>query len=57
MQVFYTNIKTKGKHGVSGVEKREMRNAILDYGALQHSPVQQPSFAEDRPAVSDMTVN
>ncbi|KAF1983276.1 hypothetical protein K402DRAFT_175832 [Aulographum hederae CBS 113979] len=40
MQAFYSNIKTKGDESVSRDERREIRNAIIDYGALQPSPVQ-----------------
>ncbi|KOS19519.1 putative transcriptional regulatory protein [Escovopsis weberi] len=40
MHLFYSNIKTKGKASVSYKERKEMRNAIVDYGALQPSPVQ-----------------
>lgn len=38
MQIFYCNIK-KGEQIVTPNERREMRNAINDYGALQPSPV------------------
>jgi hypothetical protein len=39
MQIFYSNIKTKGEQGVTRNERREMKNALVDYGALQPSPV------------------
>jgi hypothetical protein len=42
MQIFYSNIKTKGEQGVTRNERREMKNAIIDYGALQPEPVQDP---------------
>jgi len=38
MQIFYSNIKTKGEQGVTQVERHEMREAVVDYGALQSSP-------------------
>jgi hypothetical protein len=47
MQIFYSNIKTKGEQGVSRNERREMKNALVDYGALQPSPVhEQPLSVE-----------
>ncbi|KAM0428839.1 hypothetical protein ACHAPT_006639 [Fusarium lateritium] len=42
MQIFYTNIKAEGDQAVTPGERREMRNAIIDYGALQPDPVRQP---------------
>lgn len=39
MQIFYSNIKTKGDQAVTSRERRNMRNAIIDYGALQTLPV------------------
>jgi hypothetical protein len=42
MQIFYSNIKTDGDLAVTPSERREMRNAIIDYGALQPDPVRQP---------------
>ncbi|KAM6527710.1 hypothetical protein FALCPG4_008759 [Fusarium falciforme] len=42
MQIFYTNIKAEGDQAVTPSERREMRNAIIDYGALQPDPVRQP---------------
>ncbi|KAF4449903.1 general repressor of transcription, partial [Fusarium albosuccineum] len=42
MQIFYTNIKAEGDQAVTPSERREMRNAIIDYGALQTDPVRQP---------------
>ncbi|RSM17256.1 hypothetical protein CDV31_003971 [Fusarium ambrosium] len=42
MQIFYTNIKAEGDQSVTPSERREMRNAIIDYGALQPDPVRQP---------------
>lgn len=35
MQIFYSNIKTKGGQGVTRNERQEMKNALIDYGALQ----------------------
>jgi hypothetical protein len=32
-------MKTTGERFVTALEKKEMRNAIIDYGALQHSPI------------------
>lgn len=42
MQLFYSNIKAEGDQAVTPSERREMRNAIIDYGALQPDPVRQP---------------
>nr|RBQ83935.1 hypothetical protein FVER53263_11663 [Fusarium verticillioides] len=42
MQIFYSNIKADGDLAVTPSERREMRNAIIDYGALQPDPVRQP---------------
>lgn len=50
MQIYYSNIKTKGEHSITQNERREMRNAIVDYGALQPSPVHS-SDNEGGPAV------
>ncbi|KAI9675863.1 MAG: hypothetical protein M1822_008872 [Bathelium mastoideum] len=52
MDVFYSNIKTKGDESVSRVERREMRNAVVDYGALQPSPVPEHSSDPDNTAES-----
>jgi hypothetical protein len=35
MQIFYSTIKTKGGQGVTRNERQEMKNALIDYGALQ----------------------
>jgi hypothetical protein len=40
MQIFYSNVK-KGEQSVTPTKRREMRNAITDYGALQPSPVHE----------------
>ncbi|UKZ78599.1 hypothetical protein TrVFT333_006345 [Trichoderma virens FT-333] len=40
MHIFYSNVKSKGNQAMSPSARREMRNAIIDYGALQPSPVQ-----------------
>ncbi|KAK5989542.1 putative transcriptional regulatory PB1A11.04c-like protein [Cladobotryum mycophilum] len=56
MHIFYSNIKSKGTQAVSPKERREMRNAIVDYGALQPSPVQvhdSGTEEEDAEAVSE----
>jgi hypothetical protein len=42
MQIFYCNVK-KGEQSVTANKRREMRNAINDYGALQSSPVHENS--------------
>lgn len=42
MQIFYSNIRAEGDQAVTSSERREMRNAIIDYGALQPDPVLQP---------------
>ncbi|KAF4981842.1 hypothetical protein FZEAL_2421 [Fusarium zealandicum] len=42
MQIFYSNIRVQGDQGVTPSERREMRNAMVDYGALQADPVRQP---------------
>ncbi|KAG7411331.1 hypothetical protein LZL87_012117 [Fusarium oxysporum] len=42
MQIFYSSIKADGDLAVTPSERREMRNAIIDYGALQPDPVRQP---------------
>lgn len=47
MQIFYSNIRVEGDQAVTPSERREMRNAIIDYGALQPDPVQQPDEAND----------
>lgn len=39
MHIFYSNSKSKGNQAMSPSARREMRNAIIDYGALQPSPV------------------
>jgi hypothetical protein len=43
MHVYYGNVKTKGESSVSISERRQMRNAIVDYGALQVSLVEEPN--------------
>ncbi|KAF2431617.1 hypothetical protein EJ08DRAFT_586999, partial [Tothia fuscella] len=35
MQIFYSNIKTKGEQGVTRNQRFKMKNALIDYGALQ----------------------
>jgi len=52
MQIFYTNIKTKGEQGVTRNERQEMKNAIIDYGALQASPVHDQALDSEVPSVS-----
>jgi len=51
MQIFYANIKTKGEDGVTHIERTEMQQAIVDYGALQQSPVQEST---DQPQLLDI---
>ncbi|RFU81706.1 hypothetical protein TARUN_491 [Trichoderma arundinaceum] len=62
MHIFYSNVKSKGNQAVSPSARREMRNAIIDYGALQPSPVQPADSGseEDIAIVSEqeeMTTN
>ncbi|KAF2403099.1 hypothetical protein EJ06DRAFT_528059 [Trichodelitschia bisporula] len=52
MQVFYATIKTKGEQSVSHHERREMHSALVDYGALQPSPVQDAANSADSPGSS-----
>lgn len=53
MHIFYSNSKSKGTESVSPSARREMRNAIIDYGALQPSPVHPAdSASEEDVAVS-----
>ena len=47
MQIFYSNIKAQGDQSVTPNERREMRNAIIDYGALQPSPVVASEVEEE----------
>jgi hypothetical protein len=49
MQIFYTNIKT---NNVTQSERKEMQNAIVDYGALHHTPVQDPTAPPEASQVS-----
>jgi hypothetical protein len=49
MQIFYTNIKTRGENGVSSSERNEMRNAIVDYGALHHTPTHDNTSTPNTP--------
>ena len=44
MQAFYHNLQRKGE--TSPVERRALHNALVDYGALQPSPVQHPHSEE-----------
>jgi hypothetical protein len=41
MQIFYTNLKTKGIDGVTAHQRDAMKDAIIDYGALHHTPVRE----------------
>lgn len=53
MHIFYSNVKSKGNQAMSPSARREMRNAIIDYGALQPSPVQAAdSGSEEETLVS-----
>lgn len=53
MHIFYSNSKSKGNQAMSPSARREMRNAIIDYGALQPSPVHPAdSGSEEDVAVS-----
>ncbi|OPB46492.1 Zn2Cys6 transcriptional regulator [Trichoderma guizhouense] len=47
MHIFYSNVKSKGNQSMSPSARREMRNAIIDYGALQPSPVQAADSASE----------
>jgi hypothetical protein len=39
MQIFYSNVKLRGISAVTSTERTAMRHAMIDYGALQQSPV------------------
>jgi hypothetical protein len=52
MQIFYTNINTRGENSVTQSERKEMQNSLVDYGALHHTPVQGPSAIQDHPVSS-----
>lgn len=52
MHIFYSNVKSKGNQAMSPSARREMRNAIIDYGALQPSPVQAADSGSEEDAVS-----
>ncbi|KAH7159578.1 fungal-specific transcription factor domain-containing protein [Dactylonectria estremocensis] len=54
MQLFYSNIKTEGDQAVTPGERREMRNAIIDYGALQPDPVRQPDIESNEESMADV---
>jgi hypothetical protein len=49
MQIFYSNIKTKGGQGVTRNERQEMKNALIDYGALQPDTDSAPVEEEEPP--------
>jgi hypothetical protein len=53
MHIFYSNSKSKGNQAMSPSARREMRNAIIDYGALQPSPV----HPADSGSEEDVTVS
>jgi hypothetical protein len=62
MQVFYANIKSRGESGVSALERTQMRDAIVDYGALHNTPVSDRASpiiprnkVVERPATQDYT--
>jgi hypothetical protein len=46
MQIFYSNIKVQGSQAISPRERREMRDAMIDYGALQPSLVPRSDSAD-----------
>ncbi|CAG9953271.1 unnamed protein product [Clonostachys rosea f. rosea IK726] len=47
MQFFYSNIKAGGDTTVSNTtEGKALHNSVIDYGALQNSPVGQPDHSE-----------
>ena len=52
MQIFYSNIKADGDQSVTPSERRELRNAIIDYGALQPDPVQAADVESSEDNVS-----
>jgi len=56
MQIFYTNVKTRGINGVSPAERHEMHNAKVDYGALHHTPTHEQisRSASTTPAVANL---
>lgn len=45
MHLFYANV-AKGDRTVSPDERRAIRDAMIDYGALQAFPVGEQSFTE-----------
>ncbi|KAF2666212.1 hypothetical protein BT63DRAFT_434093 [Microthyrium microscopicum] len=47
MQIFYTTIKNQGEQSVSLMEKKEMQDAVVDYGALSKNPVVETPATED----------
>ncbi|KAL7809267.1 fungal-specific transcription factor domain-containing protein [Trichoderma gracile] len=51
MHIFYSNVKSKGNQAMSPSARREMRNAIIDYGALQPSPVQPADSGSEEDAM------
>ena len=57
MQIFYTNINTKGENSVTQSERKEMQNSLVDYGALHHTPVQGPSTIPGRAVVRLMMLD
>ena len=44
MHIFYSNVMSKGDESISQNTRRQMRNTIIDYGALQASPVQGSTY-------------
>ncbi|KAH7317081.1 fungal-specific transcription factor domain-containing protein [Stachybotrys elegans] len=48
MQVFYTTVKSRGDAAVTPTERRAIRHAIIDYGALQPSPVGEVETYADK---------
>ncbi|KAK7397537.1 hypothetical protein QQX98_013093 [Neonectria punicea] len=54
MQIFYSSIKAEGDQAVTPSERREMRNAIIDYGALQPDPVLQPDIESNEEPMAEV---
>lgn len=57
MHIFYSNVKSKGNQAMSPSARREMRNAIIDYGALQPSPVQPADSGSEEDAVVSLSIH
>lgn len=48
MQVYYRSVLGQDSPALPG-ERQALRRAMIDYGALQRSPVQKPSEGNKRP--------